>query len=36
MEWFWLALIFLGVAGFAYTFLIIRQNYGEPRLKKAL
>ena len=31
MEWFWLALIFLGVFGFTYTLLIMRRDYSGPR-----
>ncbi|MEA3009470.1 MAG: hypothetical protein QOJ91_1162 [Sphingomonadales bacterium] len=31
MEWFWLAMIFLGVSGTTYGFLVMRQDYSEPR-----
>jgi hypothetical protein len=31
MEWLWLAMIFLGVAGSTYSFLVLRRHHGEPR-----
>ena len=31
MEWLWLAMIFLGVAGSTYSILVIRQNNREPQ-----
>lgn len=30
MEWFWLALIFLGVSGFTYGFLSLRNRPDTP------